>query len=262
MSLEVGQIITHIQASHPNHWSNPQIATTVAFICGFIVLGIGLLRLGWIVEFIPTPAVAGFMTGSALNIVSGQVPGLLGISGRFDTRASTYLVIINTLKNLPYCTKDAAFGIVGLFCKSRLFMKVNTHRLTLSVLYFFRWLFSFLTKRYPSRARLFFFLSVSRNAFVIVILTLSSYLYIHLRHEKPDSKGNYSIGILKNVPRGFQHVSQPTIDPELLRALGPDLFVATIILLLEHIAIAKCELFSSSRHENLAHACNSLRSSQ
>ena len=117
MSLEVGQIIGHIQATHPNHWSGPQIATTLAFICGFIVLGIGLLRLGWIVEFIPTPAVAGFMTGSALNIVAGQVPGLLGTSARFDTRASTYLVIINTLKNLPYCNKDAAFGLVGLFCK-------------------------------------------------------------------------------------------------------------------------------------------------
>src|SRR5258706_2928496 len=117
MSLEVGQIIGHIQDSYPGRWTSPQIATTIAFVCGFIVLGIGLLRLGWIVEFIPTPAVAGFMTGSAISIVSGQVPSLLGISGRLDTTASTYLVIINTLKNLPYCNKDAAFGLVGLFCK-------------------------------------------------------------------------------------------------------------------------------------------------
>jgi sodium-independent sulfate anion transporter 11 len=117
MSLEVGQIISHIQADHLKRWSPPQIATTIAFICGFIVLGIGLLRLGWIVEFIPTPAVSGFMTGSAVTIVVGQVPSLLGISSRFNTRDSAYLVIINTLKNLPYCTKDAAMGLVGLFCK-------------------------------------------------------------------------------------------------------------------------------------------------
>jgi solute carrier family 26 (sodium-independent sulfate anion transporter), member 11 len=117
MSLEVSQLITHIQSVYPNRWSNVQIATTVAFICGFIVLAIGLLRLGWIVEFIPTPAVSGFMTGSAINIVASQVPGLLGTSNLFDTRASTYLVVINTLKNLPHCNKDAAFGLVGLFCK-------------------------------------------------------------------------------------------------------------------------------------------------
>ena len=88
---------------------------------------------------------------------------------------------------------------------------------------------------------------------MIIILTLSSFLYIHLRHEKPDSKDNYSISILKTVPRGFQHVGPPTIDPELVKALGPDLFVASIILLLEHIAIGKCELIFSALYKSPAH---------
>lgn len=81
MSLTVSQIIAHVDDAHPGKWEGPEIATTVAFICGFIVLGIGLLRLGWLVEFIPAPAVSGFMTGSAINIASGQVPGLMGITG-------------------------------------------------------------------------------------------------------------------------------------------------------------------------------------
>ena len=81
MSLTVAQVIKHVEESHPGQFDGPQIATTLALICGFIVLGIGLLRLGWLVEFIPAPAVSGFMTGSAISIVSGQVPGLLGISG-------------------------------------------------------------------------------------------------------------------------------------------------------------------------------------
>ena len=81
MSLTVSQIIKHVQSAHPNQWQGPAIATTVAFISGFIVLGIGLLRLGWIVDFIPAPAVSGFMTGSAINIVAGQVPGLMGLTG-------------------------------------------------------------------------------------------------------------------------------------------------------------------------------------
>jgi len=33
------------------------------------------------VELIPIPAVAGFMTGSAISIAAGQVPGLMGITG-------------------------------------------------------------------------------------------------------------------------------------------------------------------------------------
>ena len=81
MSVTVAQIIQGIESNHPGEWAGPQIATVLAFLTGFIVLGIGLLRLGWLVEFIPLPAISGFMTGSALNIAVGQVPGLMGITG-------------------------------------------------------------------------------------------------------------------------------------------------------------------------------------
>ncbi|KAJ3990017.1 sulfate transporter family-domain-containing protein [Lentinula detonsa] len=218
MSLTVSQIITHVDDAHPGKWEGPEIATTVAFICGFIVLGIGLLRLGWLVEFIPAPAVSGFMTGSAINIAAGQVPGLMGITG-FNTRASTYLVIIDTLKGLPLTTRDAAFGLTGLFA-----------------LYAIRILCDTCSKRFPRRARVFFFISVFRNAFVIVVLTIASWLYT--RH-RGGTKGKFPIKILGTVPAGLQHVGQPTIDPELVSALAGELPVATIILLLEHIAISK-----------------------
>jgi sodium-independent sulfate anion transporter 11 len=87
-----------------------------------------------------------------------------------------------------------------------------------------------------SSARLFFFISVLRNAFVIIVLSLASWLFCRHRQTK---KGTYPIKILQTVPRGFQHVGQPHIDTELLHALAGQLPVATIILLLEHIAISK-----------------------
>ncbi|KAI0665048.1 sulfate permease [Cubamyces menziesii] len=218
MSLTVSRIIATVNEHHPDVWPAPQIATTVAFICGFIVLAIGILRLGWLVEFIPAPAVSGFMTGSAINIVAGQVPGLLGESG-FDTRAATYKVIINCFKYLPVTKLDAAFGLTGLFC-----------------LYAIRIACDYLTKRFPRRQRFFFFISVFRNAFVIIILTIASWLYC--RDHKSKS-GKYPIKILMTVPRGFQHVGPPVIDRELVAAMAGEIPVATIILLLEHIAISK-----------------------
>ncbi|KAF8497075.1 sulfate transporter family-domain-containing protein [Russula emetica] len=218
MSLTISQIITYIDHKHPKEWSGPEIAINVAFICGFIVLGIGLLRLGWLVELIPIPAVTGFMTGSAINIAVSQVPGLMGITG-FNTRAPTYHVVINTLKGLGRTQKDAAFGLVGLF-----------------TLYAIRMSCDHLSRRHPRRARIFFFISAFRSAFVIVVLTLASWLYT--RHRK-SKKGAYPIKILETVPRGLKNVGSPNIDRKLLSALGPKLPVATIILLLEHIAIAK-----------------------
>jgi sodium-independent sulfate anion transporter 11 len=81
MSITVAQIIQGIDSKHPGEWTGPEIGTVLAFMTGFIALGIGLLRLGWLVEFISLPAISGFMTGSALNIAAGQVPGLMGITG-------------------------------------------------------------------------------------------------------------------------------------------------------------------------------------
>ena len=90
------------------------------------------------------------MTGSAISIVAGQVPNLMGITG-FEyvlnvfplfavaecvpsTRAATYKVIINSLKHLPDTKLDAAFGLTGLFS-----------------LYLIRFVCDKLGKRYPRR---------------------------------------------------------------------------------------------------------------
>ena len=70
-------------------------------------------------------------------------------------------------------------------------------------------------------ARWFFFASVFRNAFVIIVLTFASWLYT--RHRRSAS-GKYPIKILQTVPRGFKHMGQPTIDPELVSALAGGMY--------------------------------------
>ncbi|GFZ49948.1 Sulfate permease 2 [Saitozyma sp. JCM 24511] len=215
MSLETGIIVTDVMSQYPGKWTAPEIATCLAFICGFIVLGIGLLRIGWLVEFIPQPAVAGFMTGSAISIAAGQVPALLGLSSLFDTKAAPYLVIINTFKNLPKCSLDAAFGVPAL-----------------AMLYMIKWSLAYLPKRYPRFERPAFFLQALRHAFVIVLFTIISWR-INIGLKKP------RISIVGPVPSGLQHVGPPYISSQLLAAIGPHIPVATIILLLEHISISK-----------------------
>ncbi|KAH6918940.1 high affinity sulfate permease [Coprinopsis sp. MPI-PUGE-AT-0042] len=218
MSITVAQIIAHVENRHPGVWEGHVIASCLAVITGFITLGLGLLRLGWLVEFIPAPAVSGFMTGSAFTIATTQIPGLMGITG-FSTRDSAYKVIINTLKGLPGTKLDAAWGLTGLFA-----------------LYAIRYACEFSTRKWPHRAKTFFFISVMRNAFVIIILTLASWLYCR---DKRNAKGDFPIRILKTVPSGLKHIERPNMDHSLLSALAPKLPVATIILLLEHIAISK-----------------------
>ncbi|PPR01467.1 hypothetical protein CVT24_001871 [Panaeolus cyanescens] len=223
MSIVVSQVIKRVEAQHPGEWDRPQIATVLSFITGIIVLGIGLLRLGWIVEFIPTPAVSGFMTGSAISIAVGQLPGLMGISG-VNTRTASYKVIIDTIAGLSRSRLDAAWGVSGLVA-----------------LYLIRYICTWGESGYLRRKRVFFFITVFRNAFVMILLTLAAWLYCRTK----EVDGKYPIKILLTVPAGFKHVAPPKPDSKLLETMAPDLPLATIILLLEHIAISLSTLLET-----------------
>lgn len=179
MSLIVGNVLTKIKKTHPE-LPGHVVASALAVICGAIIAFIGLIRMGWIVEFISLAAISAFMTGSALNIAVGQVPNLMGITG-FDTRASTYKVVINILKHLGRTKLDAAMGLTALV-----------------MLYGIRAICNLAAKRAPSRAKLFFFISTLRTAFVILLYTLISYLVN--RHHRPTKQNKFAI--TGSVPRG------------------------------------------------------------
>lgn len=223
MSLQTANVIRAVQdAAGEGVWSAPEIASALAFICGVITLGVGMARLGWLVEFIPTPAVAGFMTGSAFTIAAGQVPKLMGISGISTNGTPTYKIIIETLKGLPRTKVDAAFGLG-----------------TLVFLYATRSIASFVTRRYPRYARAAFFTSVFRNAFIIIILTAAVYGWLKNYPNPTRNAKMYPISLIGSVPSGFRHIQQPNLDPQLFSDMAGQIPVSVIILLLEHIAISK-----------------------
>ncbi len=57
----------------------PAAAPTLAILVGALLLLAGILRFGWIADFLSTPVVAGFLAGIAAHIVVSQLPGLLGL---------------------------------------------------------------------------------------------------------------------------------------------------------------------------------------
>jgi sodium-independent sulfate anion transporter 11 len=157
------------------------VASSLAIISGAIVLFLGLIRLGWIVDLISLPAISAFMTGSAINIGVGQFPALMGLKN-VNNRESTYKVIINSLKHLGTTDINASFGLTALF-----------------LLYLIRFTCNQLAKRFPSRAKTFFFLNTLRTAFVILLYVLFSYL-ANRHHRANGTKPK--ISTLGSVPRG------------------------------------------------------------
>lgn len=207
MSTLVGNIV----AKSP-HLPAQAVASGLALIAGSIVTALGLFRLGFVVEYIPLTAIAAFMTGSAINIASGQVASLMGMSG-FNTRASTYLVIINSLKHLPGTQLDAAMGLTALF-----------------LLYLIKWVTtSFLPRRYPKQQKTWFFLATLRTAFVLLLFTMVSWLVNRHHKKKPIFK------ILQTVPSGFKHMGVPVINRDIIKAFQSELPATVIVMLIEHI---------------------------
>ncbi|KAI9741131.1 MAG: Sulfate permease 2 [Cirrosporium novae-zelandiae] len=214
LSKLTGDVILKVQADDPSVPGHV-IASSLALISGAIVLFIGLIRCGWIVDFIPLPAISAFMTGSALNICVGQVPTMMGISG-FSTRDATYKVVINILKHLGRSKIDAAMGLTAL-----------------AMLYIIRSSCKFAAKKFPSQKKLLFFLSTLRTVFVILLYTLISWLVNRNRRDDPLFK------ILGSVPRGFQAAGAPKLNSHIIGLYASDLPVTVIVLLIEHIAISK-----------------------
>ena len=60
-------------------------ALTLAAMSGVMLLGMGVLRLGFIANFLSHPVISGFITASALLIAAGQLGPLLGVKVSGDT---------------------------------------------------------------------------------------------------------------------------------------------------------------------------------
>ncbi|TLD23782.1 hypothetical protein PspLS_06769 [Pyricularia sp. CBS 133598] len=216
MSTIVGNVVIRVQSTQPDIPAE-QIARCLALLSGVVLLFLGLIRAGFIVEFISLTAIASFMTGAAVSIAAGQVPTMMGISG-VSSRDPTYLVIINTLKGLPRTKLDAAMGLSALV-----------------MLYSIRSFCNFMAKRQPRRQKMWFFIATLRMAFVILLYILISFLVNRNVTKASDAK----FRILGTVPSGFQHVGAPVMTSKVLNAVAPDLPVTIIVLIIEHIAISK-----------------------
>ncbi|PHH85493.1 hypothetical protein CDD83_333 [Cordyceps sp. RAO-2017] len=216
LSTVVGSVIDDITSRPDGKTIEPHlIASALSFIAGCVVLAIGLLRCGWIVDLISITSLSAFMTGSAITIAVSQLPALLGVTG-FSNRDSPYKVVINTLKHLPDTKLDAAMGLSSLFA-----------------LYAIRFILTRVADRFPRRKRIIFFANTMRTVVIILLYTMVSWLVNMHRRDNP------AFHVLGTVPRGFRHAGVPQLSSSVISHFGSHLPATVIVMLVEHIAISK-----------------------
>lgn len=85
----------HAAPGSTAYWSE---AITLAFLSGAMLLVMGVLRLGFLANFLSHPVISGFISASALLIAAGQIKTILGV----DAGGHNFLAIVLDLaRQLP-----------------------------------------------------------------------------------------------------------------------------------------------------------------
>jgi sulfate permease, SulP family len=96
--------------------------TIATFMAGFIILILGLIKLGVVIKFIPHSLVVGFTSGIALIIFSSQIKDFMGLSmgavpADFIAKWQDYFIHIDTVNYYAFGIAIATVLIATLFSK-------------------------------------------------------------------------------------------------------------------------------------------------
>lgn len=102
-----------------------QIAITLAFLSGAILLVMGLLRLGFLANFLSHSVVSAFITASALLITANQFKTILGIRAEGDNFFVLTKNLLAQASSVHTLTFALGMATVGFLFLTRKFLKAS-----------------------------------------------------------------------------------------------------------------------------------------
>ena len=103
----------HAVAGSPQYWA---VAITLAFLSGVMLLIMGVLRLGFLANFLSHPVISGFISASGLLIAASQLKTLLGVKAEVHNVIDLAQALISQLPNIHVLTL-----VVGVLATAFLF---------------------------------------------------------------------------------------------------------------------------------------------
>jgi len=199
------------------------LALTLALMAGIIKLVMGLVRLGFLVNFLSHPVISGYTSAAGLIIIFSQVGHLMGIA--FPRTHSTYEVVIYTVRHSAesnLITLSIGLGsIVILICFTRVLgALLNRWGMPASVS-------GPITKSGP----------------LVVILIGTLVVWAFQLHE------NGNVGIFGAVPAGLPPLTVPHFDWTRLKILLPGVLAIILVGYMDSISVAKA--LASKRREKV-----------
>jgi SulP family sulfate permease len=95
------------------------LAMGLALLSGLMLTLAGVLRLGFLAYFLSQPVISGFVSGVAILIAIGQLPGILGITVAGRGVAQTLLGVWQQVQHIHVPTAALGLGAVGVLWWAR-----------------------------------------------------------------------------------------------------------------------------------------------
>jgi sulfate permease, SulP family len=186
-------------------------ALTLAAMSGAMLLGMGLLRLGFIANFLSHPVISGFITASALLIAAGQLGPLLGVKISGDTLPELVLGLLGGIGGASWITALIGAAAVGFLVWVRKRMK--------------GWL-----RGLGVPARLADALTKAGPVLAVVATTVAVWgLGLEAR----------GVAVVGAVPQSLPPFTSPVFDPDLWRALLVPALLISLIGFVESVSVAQ-----------------------
>ncbi|XP_072931637.1 sodium-independent sulfate anion transporter-like isoform X2 [Epargyreus clarus] len=206
---------------------SPDFAYLAAFLSGCVILLLGVLQLGFLLDFISKPVISGFTTAAALQISAAQLKSLFRISGK---SGDTFIdAVVNFFKNIKTVHLwDTVLGIstiVALLLLKKATISTSHTSSAWRVNVASAWL-------YVVRAR---------NALVVFVASIVAFI-LYKRDLNPFAlTGKIEGGLPHFGPPPFSTVvnNQTLRFDQMLEVFGAEGLVMPLVAILESIAIAK-----------------------
>ncbi|CAG4975752.1 unnamed protein product [Colias eurytheme] len=208
-------------------------AYLASFLTGLVIFLLGVLQLGFLLDFISKPVISGFTTAAALQISAAQLKSLFRVAG---SSGNTFIsALINFFKNIGTVQLwDTILGvatIISLFLIKRSTITAPEGSSKCRSLTSATWL-------YVVRAR---------NALVVFVGSILAYVLFLYGKTPFKLTGTIHGGLPRfGLPPFSTTVNNVTLGFDgMLAELGPEGLVMPLVAILESIAIAKA--FAGSR---------------
>jgi len=225
-------------------------AVLLAFFSGIIIFLLGILQLGFLIDFISVPVIAGFTSAAAITIASGQIKGLLGI--HVEHKHHTHAGLVDTYSDIIANIKTVKLNdtILGLTCAVIL--------LSLRALNKTNWfkpvgegeepgMIQRTMNKLPEKgllivSKIVWFVCTARNAIVVIICALMAG---YMEKDTFVLTGEINGRIPKaqfpafSIPANVSNSNEEVPFTGMVKQLGSGIIIIPLIAILESVAIAK-----------------------